>query len=273
MTILDYCNDFRCGKIRVDTNYQRSDQVWPDAAKKYLIESIILGYPVPKFFLHQKIDVKSKSSVKYVVDGQQRSRAIVDFMENLFSTAIRENRPDISNRKFDTLPEEFQNAFLSYSLPIDLFVTANSEEIIETFRRINSYTVPLNNEEKRHAYHQGKMKWFIHELAISYSEQLKRIGVFTDKNLTRMLDYRFYSEIVMFFIVDDVVTPKATKIDKIYSAYDKDFPAQGELSQRFNRAFSVIGEWHWIPAPILHIGALMRRKRHFMNLDYVTAFQ
>ncbi|MCA3391461.1 MAG: DUF262 domain-containing protein, partial [Roseomonas sp.] len=180
MNILDYCNAFMSGDIKVDTNYQRTDRVWPTQAQQYLIESIILGYPIPIFFLHQKIDLKSKKSIKYVVDGQQRSRAIIDFFKGNLFISKKSNAPQLAGKSFEMLDENDQNAFLSYSLPIDLFVTASREEIIETFRRINSYTVPLNAEEKRHANNQGEMKWFVNDLAEKYSELLASLGALTE---------------------------------------------------------------------------------------------
>jgi hypothetical protein len=66
------------GTVRdsVNRNYQRSDQVWPAIAKSYLIETILLGYPVPKLSLYQVLDLKSRKTSKEIVDGQQRSVTI-----------------------------------------------------------------------------------------------------------------------------------------------------------------------------------------------------
>ena len=246
MNILDYCNDFASGKIKVDTNYQRTDKVWPEQAKKYLIESILLGYPIPKFFLHQKIDTKSKTAIKFVVDGQQRSKAILEFFQNGLAISRKCENSSIAGKVFDSLPEEYQNNFLSYSISIDLFVTANKEEIIETFRRINSYTVPLNAEEKRHAYHQGEMKWFIHEQASKYSDKLQDLGVFTEKNLARMADYKFYAEIVIFLIKNEIITTAAKTIDDLYVKNDKVFIEAVIVEAKFNFAFSIISDWDWL---------------------------
>lgn len=246
MNILDYCNDLIAGKIKVDSNYQRTDKVWPDQAKKYLIESILLGYPIPKFFLHQKIDAKSKSAVKFIVDGQQRSKAIIEYFENKFSVSRKCKYQEIAGKTFDALSEDYQNNFLSYSLPIDLFVTASREEIIETFRRMNSYTVPLNNEEKRHAHHQGEMKWFIHGLATKYSDRLANIGVFTEKNLARMADYKFYTEITCFIDRNEIITTTAPTLNEIYTRNDKVFANADNYAEKFDRSLSPLLEFDWI---------------------------
>jgi len=246
MNILDYCNDFISGKIRVDTNYQRTDKVWPPQAKRYLIESILLGYPIPKFFLHQKIDAKSRTALKYIVDGQQRTMAIIEFFQNKISISKACKNLDIAGKSFDSLSDEYQDRFLSYSIPVDLFVTAQKEEIIETFRRINSYTVPLNSEEKRHANHQGDMKWFIHALATNFSNQLLEIGVFTDKNLARMADYKFYAEIILFLDKNKIVTTTAKPLDDLYAKYDKEFQNASVYLERLENAFTIAIGWEWL---------------------------
>lgn len=59
MTIADFCSGMDRRATIVNSGYQRSDKVWPDSAKSYLIESATVGYPIPKLFLYQITDVKS----------------------------------------------------------------------------------------------------------------------------------------------------------------------------------------------------------------------
>jgi len=47
-TIAEYCDQMKAGSIVVNRDYQRTDTVWPPAARSYLIETILLGYPIPK---------------------------------------------------------------------------------------------------------------------------------------------------------------------------------------------------------------------------------
>ncbi|MES2498925.1 MAG: DUF262 domain-containing protein [Pseudomonadota bacterium] len=245
MNILDYCNTFLDGGIRVDPNYQRTDKVWPLKAKQYLIETIVLGYPIPKLFLHQKIDIKSKKSIKFVVDGQQRTHAIVDFFKNKFPLS-NTSGTNLAGKYYDNLDEDSQNAFLSYSLPIDLFITASREEIIETFRRINSYTVPLNAEEKRHANFQGLMKWYIYALARTYSESFTVIGTLTEKNLSRMVDFKFFSEMVLFLNKGQILTTSPKLLDKLYEENDVDFSNAEIVSRKLSTAIESVLTWHWL---------------------------
>ena len=125
------------------------------AAKSFLIETILLNYPIPKLSLFQKTDLRSRKTYKEIVDGQQRSRAILEFFEDKFRLSRSCEITEVAGKLYSQLAEEFQQDFLDYSLSVDLFVSANPIEIREVFRRINSYTVPLNPEEKRYSIYLG----------------------------------------------------------------------------------------------------------------------
>ena len=82
-----------------------------------------------------------------------------------------------AGRTFSQLDQEQQQRFVDYALTVDVFVGATSEEIRQVFRRMNSYTIPLNPQEKRHATHQGEFKWSIVEMTERYADALKQLGV------------------------------------------------------------------------------------------------
>lgn len=68
-TVSDYCASLHRKEVRVNRDYQRSDKVWPPAAQSFLIETILLGYPLPKLSLHQITDIKTRRSVREIIDG------------------------------------------------------------------------------------------------------------------------------------------------------------------------------------------------------------
>ncbi len=79
INIAEYCEALADQRIIVNHDYQRSDAVWPNIAQSYLIETILLQYPMPKLALNQILDLKSKQVIREIVDGQQRSKSIYDF--------------------------------------------------------------------------------------------------------------------------------------------------------------------------------------------------
>ena len=151
ITVADYCQGMERKEYLVNKDYQRSDTVWPIAAKSFLIETILLDFPVPKMSLHQRLELVTRTVVKEIVDGQQRSRAVLDFYQNKLRLSRSLLTPEYAGRTFSELDEVAQGQFLNYGLNFDLFVAATNDDVREVFRRMNSFTVPLNPEEARHA--------------------------------------------------------------------------------------------------------------------------
>lgn len=222
MTVADYCAALERKELTADAEYQRSDKVWPPAAKSFLIETILLGYPLPKIFLFQKTDLKSKKTVKDIVDGQQRTRAIYDFFSGKLRLSKKLELAGAAGKKYDQLDDALKGSFLNYQLSIDLFVAATPQEIRQAFRRLNSYTVPLNPEELRHAEYQGAFKWFIYELTEEFEQRLVDIGVFGTKQIIRMQDAKLWTEFV-HAVIYGVKTTKAKDLTGLYKRFDKHF--------------------------------------------------
>jgi|688.fasta_scaffold206068_1 hypothetical protein len=239
MTISEYCQQMKENKIIVNHNYQRSGKIWPPAAKSYFIDTLILGFPIPKLYIYQVTDLKTRKTTKEIVDGQQRSTTILSFYNDEFKIS---GNSQFRGRKFSQLEEEDQSKFLNYQLGIDSFLYATPDEIRQTFKRMNSYTVPLNAQEKRYAISQGAFKWFITELSNKYAETLKDIGVFSEKELSRMDDAKFLSDIIstLFHGIERFSDPG---LDKLYKDYEDDFPNSVEINQQIDNAFYWILKW------------------------------
>lgn len=71
----------RRAKINPTPAYQRGP-VGNHHKKRLLIDSILRGYDIPKFYVRRIGDPKDETYE--IVDGQQRTLAIWDFMENNF---------------------------------------------------------------------------------------------------------------------------------------------------------------------------------------------
>lgn len=262
-TVADYCNAMERGEITVNKDYQRSDKVWPSAARSYLIETILKGFPIPKLYLHQKTDVKSKRTYKEIVDGQQRSVAILDFRNDEFRLSKGDNTRT-KNRRYSELGEDDKQAFLDYGINVDLFVSATTSEVIEVFRRMNSYTVPLNAEEQRHASYQGKFKWFIIDLADSIEAIVLLTGTFKEKQLVRMADNKLLTELCDSFR-EGIRTTDKKKLDAIYRDLDVEFPEADSYRERLLDSFKAIRE-----AEALHDTVLMKPHMVYSLVQAIT---
>ena len=118
------------GSITFDNAIQRG-YVWDLKRKSLLIESMIIGYPIPAFYAK-----RDESKVFDMLDGKQRSEAICGFLNGEYAlTGVAE---EYEGKYFNDLPEEVQDDIISYSLTVYYFEDITDEEVNEMFYRLNN---------------------------------------------------------------------------------------------------------------------------------------
>lgn len=223
--------------IRINKEYQRSGQVWPDSAKAYFIDTIIEGYPFPKLYFYQVYDKKMKKPMMEIVDGQQRIMTIIGFKNKEFS--LTSSSQNYSGLSFDDLPEDIQDKFLMTSVQVDVILSTDKAKLLEMFRRINAYTAPLNSAEKRHAKYQGRFKWFVTELADRLGGIMEEYNILTAKQIIRMADAEYIAELLI--ILDSgIIHKSASSIEKIYKKYDVTFPHEKDYENTITAFFNLL---------------------------------
>jgi len=242
--------------IRVNQEYQRSGQVWPDSARAYFVDTILEGYPFPKLYFYQVYDKKMKKPMMEIVDGQQRIMTIIGFKNNEFRlTSSSQNYAGLS---FAELPEEVQEKYLMTSVQVDVILSTEKSKLLEMFRRINAYTAPLNSAEKRHSKYQGRFKWYVTEIADRISGILEEYKILTPKQMIRMADAEYIAELLI--VLDSgIVHKSAPAIEKIYKKYDTKYPVEKDydavITGFFNtlvKDFSVLKDTHLMKTYALH---------------------
>lgn len=245
MTVADYCAAMDRNDIKVNRKYQRSDKVWPDPARSFLIESMLLGYPISKIYLHSITDLRTRVTTKDIVDGQQRSKAIQDFFHDRFELSGTIDTPELIGKTYSTLGDDWKAKFITYSISVDTFAAADANEVIQIFRRMNSYTVPLNPEEQRYAQFQGRFKWFIYELARDHEDTFRDFGVLPEKALVRMQDMKLLTE-VCHAMSHGIATTSKKSLDRIYADFDERFPDEGDYRRVITSAFETLSEMTYL---------------------------
>ena len=173
-------------ELIINKRYQRNPGVWPDSAKTFFIDTILEGFPFPKMYFYQNYDKSEYRPFKEIVDGQQRFTTITEFYKNKFKLSNISKK--YAGLYFSDLDDDFKEKFLMYNVQADIIQSADKSYILELFRRMNSYTAPLNDVEKRNAEFQGAFKWFLNDLSEKYSRQLESWGVFSAREIVRMKD-------------------------------------------------------------------------------------
>ena len=142
---------------RIDMPDFQREEVWSDAKKRLLIDSILRGWHLPKFYF-RKLDDGSFECV----DGQQRLVAIFEFFDNQL-----ELDADVAKRfggnKYAEIEDEVSDAFDDFEIEVEEIENANDDELEELFKRLQLGT-PLNTAEKINAI-AGDLRDFCHEMA------------------------------------------------------------------------------------------------------------
>lgn len=118
------------GSITFDNAIQRG-YVWDIKRKSLLIESMILGYPIPPFYAK-----RDESKVFDMLDGKQRSSAITEYFNNEY--ALEGVSEEYNGKYFDDLPEDIRDDIISYSLTVYYFEDITDDEVCEMFYRLNN---------------------------------------------------------------------------------------------------------------------------------------
>ncbi|NLA20066.1 DUF262 domain-containing protein [Burkholderia cepacia] len=139
-------------RLKLKPAFQRNP-VWTDAQKSYLIDSILRGYPIPELYVQESTDAKG-NEVFTIVDGQQRIRACLEFLEGSLSLTPDE-APDWADFTFDDLSDTDKQKLWGYNFIVRQLPDVGDNELRAIFRRLNRNVVALNQQELRHATYWG----------------------------------------------------------------------------------------------------------------------
>ncbi len=148
----------------IDTNpdFQRP-AVWSTAQKQLLMDSILRGYDVPKFYWRL---LNKKPDSYDVVDGQQRLRAIWEFYDGKYALPQDADPIDetpVAGLKYENLSHELRIKCDTYNLDVVVIADADEDETREMFLRLQNGT-SLKAQEKRNAM-PGNMRDFVKKIA------------------------------------------------------------------------------------------------------------
>jgi len=193
--------------------------VWNEKAKSYLIDTILRGKPIPKIFMRQQINASTKTSIREVVDGQQRLRTILSYINDGFKVS-RLHNPDFGGLFFSQLPPDVQTQILSYEVSVDLLVNLPDKEILDIFGRLNSYAVVLNEQERINATHFSAFKILADNLGFKYNEYWLKQKILATAQILRMQEINLVAD-VLISMIEGIKSKKQIKL--FYRRYEQSF--------------------------------------------------
>lgn len=216
----------KSGRLEIRPDYQRHE-VWSDAAKIMLMDTILRAIPMPKAFVSSAI--RDGQVYRTVIDGQQRISSILAFMEDKFSLEMPYGG-EYKGLYFSQLPEDVKNDFLQYRIDFNEAIGFSDDELRETYSRLNKYAVPLTKQELRRADYPGSFLEMAEDLAAH--EFLEAARIFSVANRRRFADVEFVSELLAGLISGP--QEKRESLDLFYLKYTNwDAHEADEVKGRF----------------------------------------
>lgn len=161
----------RRGQLDVDPFYQRRFR-WDEERSSELVESLILGIPVPNIFCTSNTDATWE-----LVDGVQRLSAVIAFAGDKEAREVANiARPlkllgldkltTFNGATFEGLPSTLQLHFETRPLKVVVLNDRSDPDVrFDLFERLNRGGVELSEQEIRHVVYRGEFTNFLQELA------------------------------------------------------------------------------------------------------------
>jgi len=155
-TINDFVKLHKQDRLVINAEYQRSE-VWKLPKKQLLIDSILNDYDIGSIILRQKEDSKWE-----ILDGQQRLKAIFDFVDGKF-TLSEETLKDGSKYWNELGPDVQWGQFLNRLVYTTKIYSVDDETTSRIFLRVQE-GMPLIGAEKLNAM-RGKFRNKVFEIS------------------------------------------------------------------------------------------------------------
>ncbi len=119
--VADFVTWMKSKQLDLRPQFQRRS-VWKPGAKSYLIDTIYRGFPIPIIFIRDRVDPDTFTTTREIVDGQQRLRTILCYIDSSMFSDYDPNRDiqevspahnsDISGKRFSQLEIEDKKRIL-----------------------------------------------------------------------------------------------------------------------------------------------------------------
>lgn len=185
--------DAKPKRLILDSDFQR-ENVWYKDRKSELIESVLMGLPLPIFYFNQ-----DKYGNLIVVDGRQRLGALFSYMTDEFALRKLKIMPEINGIKFSELSVILKGRIEDFQIQAHVIMPPTPDRIkFDIFDRVNRGGVSLNKQEMRNALYQGTATRLLNKIVKSDMFGKSTGNVFQKE--TRMKDKYLLTRFITFLL-------------------------------------------------------------------------
>ncbi len=140
-------------------DYQR-EYIYSDAQASKLVESILIGIPIPVVYLCEEEDSRYT-----VIDGQQRIMSFVRFLKNDYRLKGLEVLTSLNGMLYKDLEKSYQTRLKTSTLKAICLKKESQHLKYEIFARLNRGSVSLKPQELRNCIYRGSLNNMLESLA------------------------------------------------------------------------------------------------------------
>lgn len=182
-------------EIDLKPEFQRSSDVWTPEQKSRLIESALLGLPLPSFYFSED----PATNKLMIVDGLQRLSALKDFwLSKKLRLVGLQFLTQLEGKGVDELDRTQIRRIKSLKVTLNTLRKSTPAKVkFVIFQRVNTAGVPLTAQEMRNALYQGRATELLKRMVQANSFQQA-----TDSRVTerRMADTDLANRFLAFFL-------------------------------------------------------------------------
>jgi hypothetical protein len=249
--VSDFLSWQRSSSLSLSPSFQRRS-VWPTAAKSFLIDTVVQGLPMPIIIVRERTNLDTLEASREVVDGQQRLRTIISFVEpellpdfdqtrDSFVVSKNHNK-EIASKTFRQLSPDVRKRILGYEFSVHVLPSDTEDsQVLQIFARMNATGVKLNDQELRNAEFYGVFKTLAYELAYEQLNRWREWKIFSEMDIARMLEVEETSDLILLMF-DGVHGKSQSALNRIYKDCEEEFPDGQEVARRFRIVMDKIDE-------------------------------
>lgn len=231
--------EMRSKSIALDKIYKRRDryeipdwqrdQVWSVEKQRGLIDSILRGWKLPKFYV---LETGKAPDTFDVVDGQQRLTAIWGFLDGDVELDATRSE-EFGGETYSNLPDSRSDAFDDYEIEFDVISdTATDADVKEFFQRLQA-GLPLTSSEKLNSIH-SKLR--------DYSAKLAKHVFFSDSTAVANRRHGYFDICSKVLTLEIEGVDSGLRFDEVSEVFKSNasFSASSAVAKRVKSALDIL---------------------------------